>query len=396
MKRMMVLAVAGAAAACGDSGSNGAGGDIAPGFDRSDLLASIADQVIVPTYSDFAARADALAAAAAAWAAAPDDASRREAAQGAWVDAAQVWQVAELTQVGPAGASGASGRVGGLGLRNEIYSWPLENPCRVDQELVANAFAQDGYFASKLDNTYGLDALEYVLFVDASANECPPQVDINAQGLWNDLEQSGALPSRRAAYADAVAAKLADDAERLLNEWTGGFRDAFVNAGQGGSPYRSAQQALDEVFAAMFYLELRTVDLKLGAPAGLNPRCLETICPDDVESRWADESRVFVRENVEAFARMYRGGSAEDAVGFDDYLTAAGAADLVGRLGTRSSDAVSATQDTEPPMQEALTSAKAEIDAAYEAISELMVLVETELVSDLALEIPREGAADND
>lgn len=388
-------------AACGEDGGSNGGDDIAPGFDRTTLLASIADRVIVPTYTDFAARADALASAAAAWAADPEDASLRTAAQQAWVEAAEVWQIAELTQVGPAGASGASGRVGGLGLRNEIYSWPLDNPCRVDQELVANTFDQDGYFASKLDNTYGLDALEYVLFVNGTENECPRQVDINEQGLWTDLVMSDGLQARRAAYAEVVAAQLAADADRLLTEWTGGFRDAFVNAGQGGSPYRSAQQALDEVFVAMFYLELRTVDLKLGAPAGLNARCadpVEPICPEDVESFWADRSRTFIRENVEAFARMYRGGPADDAaaVGFDDYLTAAGADDLVGRLGTRLDAAVSAVQDTEPPMQEALTSAKAEIDAAHDAVSELMILVETEFVSDLALEIPREGAADND
>lgn len=402
MRRAHIAAALLVGAACGDDGGSG-GGDIAPDFDRSALLASIADRVIVPAYTDFATRADALASAAAAWSADPTDDALRASAQQAWADAADAWQIAELTQLGPAGPSGASGRVGGLGLRNEIYSWPLDNPCRVDQELVANTFDQDGYFASKLDNTYGLDALEYVLFVVGPENECPPQVDINDQGLWSDLvgppeDEGAALRARRAAYAEVIAAKLAADADRLLGEWTGGFRDAFVNAGQGSSPYRSAQQALDEVFAAMFYLELRAVDLKLGAPAGLNARCLETICPEDVESFWADRSRTFIRQNVEAFARMYRGGPADDAaaVGFDDYLAAAGADDLVGRLGTRLDAAVAAVQDTEPPMQEALTSAKAEIDAAYDAVSELMVLVETEFVSDLALEIPREGAADND
>lgn len=386
---------------CGDDGQGSGDDGIAPGFERAELLSSLADRAIVPTLQAFADRAAELQTAAQAYAesvGSDDEATRLQEVRAAWQAAAEAWQVADVMQVGPAAAGGASGRTGGLGLRTQIYSWPFDNPCRVDQEVVANLFAQDGFFEGKLDNTFGLDALEYLYFYEDDANQCPPQVDINSNGLWNDLVSSGLLTERRADYATAVAVKLKADADRLLQEWTGGFADQLANAGQSGSPYRSAQAAIDEVFAAMYYLELQTVDAKLGAPAGFNARCLEETCPDLAESPWADRGREFIRRNVEGFALMFHGGLADDpsAVGFDDYLEAAGAGDLADRLTGLLEAARTATQDVEPSLRVALTSARTELETQYDAVSELMILVETEFVSDLALEIPREGAADND
>jgi len=392
-------AVVGAALACGESDGGGPP-DLAPGFDRSTLLASVADRVIVPTYTEFVDRADDLRAATAAWAEAPDDAARRAAAQRAWEDAADVWQRAELMQVGPAGAAGVTGRTGGLGLRQEIYSWPLDSACRVDQALIENRFDESGYFEEQVDSVFGLDALEYVLFVPSDDNACDDEdaLPIDAQGLWDDFVAADGEPiARRAAYAGAVAEKLKADADRLAAEWTAGFRDRFVDAGQAGSPFGTAQQALDELFAAMFYLELETVDEKLGAPAGLTGDCMTT-CPEAAESPWADRGRVFIRENVEGFGRVFHGGAEDDpaVVGFDDYLSAAGANALARDLDQRLEEAHNAVEDVEPALREALASAETEIEPAFEAVSRLMVLVETEFVSVLALEIPREGAGDND
>ncbi|NJK90172.1 MAG: imelysin family protein, partial [Myxococcales bacterium] len=270
------------------------------------------------------------------WAAAPSSTSARQAAQQAWVETVLLWQEAELMQVGPAGSSGAVGRrTGGRDLRDEIYYWPFANPCRVDQELVRNQFEGEGFFDSALPNVYGLDALEYLLFSESTSSACPPQADILQNGGWAGLGEQ--LTQRRADFAAAVSVRLADDAERLRDAWTTGFRDGFVSAGQAGSPYRSAQAAIDEVFAAMYYIELRTIDLKLGAPPGLNQRCLRPTCPEQIESQYAGVARRAILRNMQGFAKMFFGGERSDpsAIGFDDYLTAAGAGPLAADMSAR-------------------------------------------------------------
>ena len=85
-------------------------------------------------------------------------------------------------QLGPAAPTGSG--VGGAGKRDEIYSWPTVNPCRIDQELVEQGYLQGDFFTANLVNTYGLDALEYLLFYGGDANACAPQLPLNVDGTW--------------------------------------------------------------------------------------------------------------------------------------------------------------------------------------------------------------------
>ncbi len=387
---------AAALAACSSNGTDsGNGGGIAPAFDRTAMLTSIADRAIMPAYTAFAAEAEALRTAVQAFDEAigeADEADKKAAAQSAWRSAMGAWQEAELTLVGPAGPNS---RRGGQGLRQRLYSWPADNPCRVQQELVRQRFAE---LDAQTDNAYGLDALEYLLFEESTEAVCPPQVDIIADGSWNALIASGDLPEVRGRYASAAAELIRQDAVGLLAAWENGFRDQFAGAGQSGSVYPTAQAAIDDLFAALYYIELQTKDEKLGAVAGLNSRCLNDSCPEVAELPIADASRESIRRNVRGFAAVLFGGDPDDprAVGFDDFLAAAGAAALAEDLRQRVEAAEAAVQDVEPSMLQAIVSDKEELSAQFGALTELTDILKSQFVSVLALEIPREGAADND
>ena len=71
----------------------------------------------------------------------------------------------------------------------------------------------------------------------------------------------------------------------------GNFADQLSHAGMGSPLYSSAQEAVDAVFAAFFYVELQVKDRKLGLPSGLDPDCLSATCPELQESRWAEVSK---------------------------------------------------------------------------------------------------------
>ncbi|MFN3200911.1 MAG: imelysin family protein [Bradymonadia bacterium] len=380
-----------------DTSGNGGEGGSAGGTDglaRQAMLADIGANVIVPTYTEFLEKAQALAEATEALeAAGGDDAAALEAAQLAFNDAMDVWQRAELFSVGPAGADGV--RAGGLNLRDEIYSWPTTNPCRVDQELVDNEFAGEGFFEGALINVYGLDAIEYVLFRADTENACPAPVPINSEGGWAALGEAG-VKARRAAYAAAASKWLVNRAQTLVDAWSpegGNFIAAFSNPGTGDSPYADAQDALNELFAAMFYIDKQVKDAKLATPAGLSIDCMAESCPDRLESQWAMRASANIIHNIEGFELLLTGG---DGLGFDDLLTEAGAGDLLAQMKGATDGARTTFDGLGVDLMPLMADRIEDVRNAHNDIKALTDLLKSQFVTVLNLSVPQEGASDND
>jgi predicted lipoprotein len=370
-------------------------------FDRRAMLASVGEHVILPTYREFKKSAEALEGAASAHAtavAAGTLSSERSAARDSWKQAMIVWQRAELFQLGPAGSPRVM--TGGKNLRDQIYSWPTLNTCRVDQEVVDARFRDPGFFETALVNAYGLAALEYLLFNESPSNTCPPEAIINISGAWAALADSERT-RRRADYAAAAAAHLAKKSRELLNEWepsAGNFLGQLATAGEAGSVYRSAQAAVDELFAAMFYLDLRVKDRKLAVPAGISVLCPAATCPEALESRWAKHSGLNIVANLKAFQAVFAGNveGDEPRPSFDDFLADRGAAELAETI-YRDTQAVADSVVALPGGIEAAVAADpAAVRAIHAALKTVTDAMKSQMVTVLNLSVPNEGAADND
>lgn len=370
-------------------------------FDRNALLASLESQVMRPAHQQFLTEARALETAALAWdqaAQSGDGAVARGNAQAAWRNAMRAWQAVELLQLGPVGRGGVA--TGGLGLRDEVYSWPTVNPCRVDQELVVSDYQRPDYPNGELINVYGLAALEYLLFQDATQNACAPQLEIN-QGPWAALlNEPGALERRRAAYAGVLARHVAQKAQQIVDLWSGdaGFGRQLARAGQDGSGFRTAQAAVDEVFAAMFYLDLETKDRKIATPAGLSTSCPNPTCPEALESPWSKGAKDNLLANLQMFERLFLGNSPDlpAAPGFDDFLIARGAPELAAEIQADTTTAMARVGALPGTMDQALTQDRNQVIEAYEAVKKVTDDLKTQFVTVLNLRVPDEGAGDND
>jgi predicted lipoprotein len=369
--------------------------------ERRPMLASIGENVILPTYRAFSERAASLSAATSALVSAlgtADEAARRAAAQQAWREAMAVWQRAELMQIGPAGMAGRM--VGGESLRDEIYSWPTVNTCRVDQELVAHRFEEPGFFDTALVNVYTLAALEHLLFHEAPQNTCPAQATINTDGSWAALSPAE-LSSRRARYARAAAAYLHGTAQALVTRWEpegGAFVHHLATAGQAGSAYPTARVAVDDLFAALFYLDLKVKDEKVAVPAGISPSCLATTCPEALESRQARHSKQNLIENLSGFREVLVGhpAGAPEQLGFDDWLAERGAPELATELVQGTDGAIASLQAISGTLEDSLARGPAELEAVHAQIKALTDAMKTQFVSILGLRVPAEGSSDND
>ena len=399
--------------ACQDGiGSGGSGdGATSPGdgepldgdVSRGDVLASIADQVIVPSTAEFAQTAASLQGAVEAYAQAAEMAGSDPAeieqplagAQEAWRDALAGWQQLELMQVGPAAPSLTG--IGGEDRRDAIYSWPTVDTCSVDRALTEAAYEQGDFFTTQLVWAHGLDALEYLLFVHDADHTCPTQVQLD--GPWGALG-ADEIERRRARYAAVVARGVAEQASALAARWSpegDDFAAALAGPGQGDSPYASEAEALDEVFRAMFYVDKQTKDGKLGLPLGLIDGCPAAPCSDLMEAPFTGDSAVAIAANLRALKLMVQGGpDPEAADGFDDLLVGVGQPQIAGDLLGRIDAAIAVAEEFDEPLQQLVASDAARVEALHGAVKEITDILKGPFVMSLMLTIPAEGAGDAD
>lgn len=410
------LAASLALAACeGGSGSSksetsgGSAGDA--GVDvRSQVLAELGDGIIVPALQEFSQASHGLAQAVASYGVAlasdPSHANAaagaRAQAQAALVTAASAWQVLEVMQVGPAASS--IDDPGGRDLRDEIYSWPTVNACRVDQELVEANYRSPSFFTDELVNVYGLDTIEYLLFRSDTANACPPQLPLN-QGPWAALGERE-IHRRRAEYAHIAALEVARRADDLSAAWaedSGGFVTQFAEPGQAGAPYHSLEEALDQLFRALFYLDLVTKDRKLAAlMAELGGECSQVTCPDQLESAWAGLSRTHIIANLDGARRIIFGKTHGEAItdaprrGFHRLLHERGMEQVALDLDQALAGARAQAEALQVDLGEALLHQPEAVKALHAQLKSVTSLLKGPLVVALALKIPTAGAGDND
>ncbi|MEM9194161.1 MAG: imelysin family protein [Myxococcota bacterium] len=359
---------------------------------RELVLASVAENVILPTYQEFLSAALALEEATAAQV---TDPSQLSVSQEAWASTIAVWQRAELFQVGPAGAM--DGVAGGEDIRDDIYSWPLTNRCRIDQEIADEGYSDMTMLRETAVNVRGLDTLEYLLFVASNENNCAPNSRINRDGTWAALDEA-ALASRRAAYGAALATLVREKAEELVNAWDpaqGNFVGSLSNP-TSGTVYASPQEALNALSDALFYIESETKDMKLAEPAGIT-NCEEATCPDARESRFANRSREHVLENLRSFQRAYFGAEpGTDAYGFDDLLREIGAEEVATAMETALEGAISTAEQMSSSFAEVLGSDVSQLIALHDAVKGITDVLKTQFIGVLDLELPKRVEGDND
>lgn len=362
----------------------------------SDVLTRLANDLVLPTFVQFAEKSAALETSVGEWAASPTNSELREAAREAWVEATFTWQHAELMQLGPVGASGK--RLAGDDLRDRIYSWPATRTCRIDQTLLSAEFNEADWLDGALFEVQGLDALEYVLYSETLENACPGAVRINRDGLWaSEFPDLDSLTARRAEFAAVVAGGVRVAADEVVTAFSadgGNFAGALA---AGTAPYADAKNGLNEVYAALFYVDKLIKDAKLGRPLGIAEGCDEDRCPEAFESRYSGRGAAHLLANLDSFEAMFFGTiDGEEGPGFDDLLQNNDGAVVVSRMAENIAAARSAIEALGNDLPTALTDNASGVEAAHSAIKSVTDDFKGGVVTILDLEVPREGSGDSD
>lgn len=365
-------------------------------FAQEQLLASIVDNVLLPTYNQFATDAANQLSAVTTYCSALGDQSSNSAdalaaAQASWRAAMSTWQLAEVMQLGPLLDNNNS-------LRNRIYSWPNVSTCAVDQDVV---LAEDaGYdVTARTNSRKGLDALEYLLFNDNLAHSCT-QFGTEPQG-WNNRTDADRMAAR-CAFSQIVATDVVTNANELVSAWTGsngqsGYAEILRNAGQPGSEFTDVHDAVNDVSDALFYIDSSTKDAKLATPLGVFANdCGLEVCVENLESQFAQHSLQNVLANIRALSLIYQGGESEEGVGFDDYLVDVGDEETAMRMRDDIAQAIALAESLDMSLAELLTQDPEQVQALHDRIKDVTDSMKTDFIQSLALELPATSAGDND
>ncbi len=363
---------------------------------RGQLLASIKQHLVLPLLTDFKIKLDAL----------DESITQKDLglSQVAWQDVMLHWQWLELFQFGPAGVSGL--RIAGQDLRDQIYAFPLSNPCRVEQVWATADYEADAWLSNAAINVIGLDAMEHLLFKEGSESVCPDSTRIIREGEWAQFQDDpNQVENQRWAYLASLSQGLQQGYTAIHQAWEGEFGQAFTKA---STPFNSQREVIDQVFAGMFYFDEVVKDLKLGAPAGIYMTCLESQCPEQLELRSSNLSHLALANNLKALQALFKGeylldlrlnpepnAAAIPVYGFDHLLEQEGAAELSEAIELHISEALSLL-DNISSFEEALQDNPASITALHTKIKELCDLLKSQFVTVLNLSVPQEGAGDND
>jgi predicted lipoprotein len=382
----LIVTIAVIAPSACDSGQSGDDTNSLPdGVEISAVLADVGPIVVIPTLERFRQSVETLRAGFEVWAAATENGevgtSELEDVQDAFFAAMVIWQEAEVHQIGPS-----------FDRRDEVYSFPTINPCRIDQETTEAAWNDTDFYDANNVNSYGLDAIEHLLFAPED-NACPNQVNPNKDGSWDALGSAG-IRTNRAQFGVALSQGLLVEADTLLNAWKadgGNFSAALASAGD-NAPYESELKGLNAVYDAIFYLETDGKDRKLALPMGLRD-CDGADCADEVEGRASGQSIRWIEANVEGFWSLYTGG---DGAGMDDLLEELGHADLALAFEEAYTTAIDVFASMTGRLDDIIRNSPEDSEAIYAALKGLTDLIKGDLATVLTLEIPKEAAGDND
>ena len=336
------------------------GGSDGTGFDRAAYLTQTADELIVPSYEEFAEDASNLYETFASLETGevlPEDvAVLRDQLRTAYTS----WQLAQLFDFGPATTRA---------LLVTTNTFPTDT-----LEIAADCLKETwtGGLPATL-NSSGLPALDWLLFNGDA---------LQVASAFNDGQQ-GVL-----GHAMRLSEFMRAESQAVLDGWNNGYRDEFVAST--GTEAGSSMGELLNAFNRVYEGNIRKQ--KLGLPNGIMTFS-QTPQPSLVEAPYAATWSVdLIVEGLRACAQVYFGDDANGStqnLGLDDYLKSLGNVEfgegLHEDISAQLASAQTALLSLEDPLAEYVVNQQAASFEVYAELQALVVLWKVDMMSSLGV-----------
>ncbi len=222
------------------SSDNETTNDTTDSFDRKALLENVADNIIIPSYQAFLTDMKALNTATSDFVTTTDEANL-VSLRNSWSKAYTSWQTVSMFEIGKAEE---------ISFRNFMNVYPV-NAANIDENITSGSY--DLSTISQQDEQ-GFGALDYLLNGLETS-------DTNIVAIYKSTINGANYKN----YLTDVVASMENLTTQVVNDWTSGYRDAFI--ANGGS---SATSSLDKlVNDYIFHYEKHLRAGKIGIPAGV-------------------------------------------------------------------------------------------------------------------------------
>ena len=245
-------------------------------FDRGSMLTNLSDNIIIPSYEDFAVKMTLMKDAGQTFTASPNQNSL-EQFRASWLDAYKSWQRVEMFNIGKA---------------EELqYSYYM-NVYPLTISDVENNIVNEGYDLNSVNNqdAQGFPALDYLLYGIAD----------NDSALIA-MYSTGSDASKYSNYVNAILNQMDRLTQEVLTDWKNSYKNTFIN-----SKSNTATSSLNKlVNDFIFYYEKGLRANKIGIPAGIFS---SSPLPNKVEAFYRkDISKELVLDALQAVEDFFNG-----------------------------------------------------------------------------------------
>lgn len=279
-------------------------------FNCEQMLNDIVDHSVEPLIAEFSTKVQALKTTTTEYCSSlstSSSAAELEGAQQAWQATMDVWQQLEVMQFGPL-----------LTERDEFYSWPLNDSCKVDEEVVFALEAGYDISTGVTPARRGLDAFEYLVFNSNTGISCASGNTTPALTAW-DAKDDADKRKDRCDYAVMVTDDLVTRAASLTQAYV--KYDIASAAG-------SLQLAANLVSDSLFYIDKKTKDDKFVKQ--LPQTQTDTFKPSNLEFVYASAAKEAIHNNLKGALAIIDGTNGNGGLG--DYLVATGQSALAAEM----------------------------------------------------------------
>jgi len=333
---------------------------------RPEVLASLADDLIVPRFQLVAAEMGELRDALGTLCANPTP-DTLASARTAWREARAPWIRSQATWFGPV-----------MDRRSRsLVDWSPVDPERIESTLSKRDSVSANDVREFFGSTQrGLGAIEYVIFGED-------------QAVLASLGEPGGV---RCQYLTSLGEVVADEMSGVLADWTG---DGSVAGGYTGYFKGTAgvalveQQAVDEVVRTSVFITRSINDMRLGKALGADGGQQD---PSAIPGAGGNNAVADLRNQVLGMQDTYLGAGAERALGVS-VLVRGVSADADERMRGHFTAALAAIDGLQEPLQSTVVSDPEPARLAHRRIQELQRALNTEVVSLLGVTV---GFADTD
>ncbi len=331
--------------------------DPADTFDRSALLTNYADSVIIPNFTLLDSKVDTLSIRTAAFNSSPDI-TGLYALRSAFLDAYKAYQSVCAFEFGPSETET---------FRTNCNTFPTDT-AQIQVNISNGTY--NLFLASNLD-AKGFPAIDYLLY---------------GRNTSDAAIVSYFSSANRKTYLSDLVLHLATHTQNVLTAWTSGYRATFI-ASNGNSIGSSLGYVVNQL---NYDLEM-IKNARIGIPLG--KLSLNVPLPEKCEGYYANQSVWLASATLNNIENFYLGRSANgtNGPGLDNYLDHLGAQYQSGSLNSaiqqRFLDAKTKLQAIPDPLSTQVISNPAVVDSAYVAVKRLLILLKTDMPSNLGIVI---------